>query len=118
MSLAQCYTSDMASPIMQTSVRSGGLECYIRFDKPPLVRSLWIVQEIHLANHCATIRCGYDEIFWPRFRRAVICVVEKTELPMQGFSDKAVKLNRLMESFPESNFDLSVYISTLCRSSR
>jgi hypothetical protein len=78
----------------------------------PWFGRLWIVQEIHLANHRATIQCGYDEISWPRFRRALICVLEKTELPSQEFSDKAVKLNRLMEYFPESNFDSLIYLST------
>ncbi|KAM0811959.1 putative WW domain-containing protein [Seiridium cardinale] len=35
-------------------------------------RRLWVLQEIQLASKYSIIKCGVDEISWPRFRRAVI----------------------------------------------
>ncbi|KAF2125653.1 hypothetical protein P153DRAFT_299422 [Dothidotthia symphoricarpi CBS 119687] len=33
---------------------------------------LWIMQEIHLANHHAIVKCGTEETLWYRLRRAVV----------------------------------------------
>jgi hypothetical protein len=44
-------------------------------------KRLWIWQEIQLANSEAVLQCGRDRSDWDVFRRAVILLYEKLELP-------------------------------------
>lgn len=41
---------------------------------------LWIFQEIQLANARSVFQCGFDEIAWPMFRSAVLCLKEKNQV--------------------------------------
>ncbi|GAB1314452.1 Heterokaryon incompatibility protein 6, OR allele [Madurella fahalii] len=41
---------------------------------------LWIFQEIQLANSRSVLQCGFDEIPWPMFRSAVLCLKEKNQV--------------------------------------
>ncbi|KAI3320241.1 HET-domain-containing protein [Xylariaceae sp. AK1471] len=40
---------------------------------------LWVVQELHLGSAKSIIKCGNEEIPWPLFRRAIICIEEKDQ---------------------------------------
>ncbi|KAI1488552.1 heterokaryon incompatibility protein-domain-containing protein [Biscogniauxia mediterranea] len=42
---------------------------------------IWVVQEIHLANSAAVVHCGHQTITWEVFRRAVMCLAVKRNLP-------------------------------------
>ncbi|KAI0592860.1 heterokaryon incompatibility protein-domain-containing protein [Biscogniauxia sp. FL1348] len=42
---------------------------------------IWVVQEIHLANSAAVMHCGRQTISWAVFRRAVMCLAVKRNLP-------------------------------------
>jgi hypothetical protein len=51
----------------------------------PWFDRLWIWQEIQLANDKAIIVCGYEDITWKDFRKAVTCISTKAE----GSSDSS-----------------------------
>ncbi|KAI0155156.1 HET-domain-containing protein [Xylariaceae sp. FL1272] len=38
---------------------------------------LWVVQEIQLGNSKTILKCGRDEMPWPHFRRAIVCMGAK-----------------------------------------
>ncbi|KAI8631090.1 HET-domain-containing protein [Xylariaceae sp. FL1651] len=40
---------------------------------------LWVVQELQLGNAESIIKCGSEEIPWPLFRRAVLCIHYKPD---------------------------------------
>ena len=42
---------------------------------------LWCWQEINLSSRHTIIQCGHDQIRWTVFRRAVLCIHNKEELP-------------------------------------
>ncbi|KAK0644547.1 heterokaryon incompatibility protein-domain-containing protein [Cercophora newfieldiana] len=44
---------------------------------------LWVVQEVNLAGTRAMVQCGDDEVPWAMFRRAVLCLSTKYNLPTQ-----------------------------------
>lgn len=48
----------------------------------PWFERLWVTQEVQLANPRATMHCGYDQIPWSQFRRALNCLAEKENLPL------------------------------------
>jgi hypothetical protein len=42
---------------------------------------LWILQEVQLASFLTVIQCGHDQIPWPIFRRALMCLKFKKYVP-------------------------------------
>ncbi|RYO87695.1 hypothetical protein DL766_009692 [Monosporascus sp. MC13-8B] len=44
----------------------------------PWFARLWVLQEAQLANNDSIVKCGEDEVPWPPFRRAVLCLQRKT----------------------------------------
>jgi Heterokaryon incompatibility protein (HET) len=89
------------------------------FNRPWFDR-LWVTQEIHLANHRATMQCGYDQISWQHFRRAAMCTFAKRDIPLQEFSGRASELGSLMQYFPASSFYslLRIAANRLCSDPR
>ncbi len=43
----------------------------------PYMKRLWIVQELTAASVKSVIKCGDEEISWPLFRRAILCIYSK-----------------------------------------
>jgi len=78
---------------------------------------VWVVQEVNLANTRAIIQCGADATLWVMFRRAVLCLSTKHNLPTQDTSirseiatvvglanyDAATAHTRLVESIEDRN---------------
>ncbi|KAK9415912.1 putative Heterokaryon incompatibility domain-containing protein [Seiridium unicorne] len=50
-------------------------------------RRLWVLQEIQLASKYSIIKCGVNEISWPRFRRAVTLPVQRSLTRPGGISN-------------------------------
>jgi hypothetical protein len=46
---------------------------------------LWVLQEAQLASSESVVKCGHDEVPWPLFRRAVLCLVRRTKGLPRGF---------------------------------
>ncbi|RYP30972.1 hypothetical protein DL767_005979 [Monosporascus sp. MG133] len=67
---------------------------YHLFARPWFSR-LWVLQEAQLANESSVVKCGEDEVTWPVFRRAVICLNAKSNGPSRG-------LRRLLRYADES----------------
>ncbi|KAI0551240.1 heterokaryon incompatibility protein-domain-containing protein [Xylaria curta] len=42
---------------------------------------VWVIQEIQLANHHAVIQCGTEEISWSNFRKAIVTLWNKNNMP-------------------------------------
>ncbi|CAM1511935.1 Fc.00g094480.m01.CDS01 [Cosmosporella sp. VM-42] len=47
----------------------------------PWFGRLWVLQEVQLSNHKAKMQGGLHEISWQRFRRAIVCLEAKRNLP-------------------------------------
>jgi hypothetical protein len=54
----------------------------------PWFERQWVFQEIQLANSRATLQCGYDEIPWSLFRRAMICLRNKEGIPLRDLRER------------------------------
>lgn len=48
---------------------------------------LWCWQEINLSSRHTIMKCGFDELLWTVFRRAVLCVHNKERLPSVNFRE-------------------------------
>ncbi|KAJ4226179.1 hypothetical protein NW759_004765 [Fusarium solani] len=53
---------------------------------------LWVLQEIQLSNHKAVMQCGMNQISWQRFRRAMVCLESKRNLPQVVIFSKLPRL--------------------------
>ncbi|KAK3324560.1 heterokaryon incompatibility protein-domain-containing protein [Cercophora scortea] len=53
---------------------------------------VWVVQEINLANARAVVQCGGDCIPWVVFRRAVLCLSTKFNLPSQELRSEVASI--------------------------
>lgn len=53
---------------------------------------VWVLQEIQLSNHKAVMQCGMDQISWQRFRRAMVCLESKRNLPPSVIFSKLPRL--------------------------
>ncbi|KAI0856780.1 heterokaryon incompatibility protein-domain-containing protein [Xylaria cubensis] len=42
---------------------------------------VWVIQEIQLANYHAVIQCGAEEISWSNFRKAIVTLWNKNNMP-------------------------------------
>ncbi|KAK7957721.1 HET-domain-containing protein [Apiospora saccharicola] len=51
------------------------------FDRPWFWR-LWVIQEIHIGNLNASLKCGAHEMTWLQFRHAIICLIPKNPPPI------------------------------------
>lgn len=49
---------------------------------------LWVTQEIQLANSHALVVCGHDFVLWSRFRRGLIAIGDKRNLPLPELQAK------------------------------
>ncbi|KAI1137528.1 heterokaryon incompatibility protein-domain-containing protein [Hypoxylon sp. FL0543] len=56
---------------------------------------LWIRQEVMLAEATAVVQCGFYQVPWPPFRRALVCLYQKPR-PKTPFDEK---LNNRLLSF-------------------
>ncbi|KJZ75174.1 hypothetical protein HIM_05368 [Hirsutella minnesotensis 3608] len=56
-------------------------------DRPWFYR-LWCWQEIKLGSQRAFLQCGKDEIMWPSFWKAILCLHNKDEIPSNDFREK------------------------------
>lgn len=60
-------------------------------------KRLWILQEIALANRFAVVQCGGDIIPFALFRRSVICLYGKNNLPFKGLRQLVLEAVRISE---------------------
>lgn len=58
------------------------------FISRPWFERLWIWQEIQLANHRAVMQCGDEETSWSAFRRVILCLFPKKDLPSSDFQER------------------------------
>ncbi|KAH7142747.1 heterokaryon incompatibility protein-domain-containing protein [Dactylonectria estremocensis] len=72
----------------------------------PYFSRLWVVQEIHLSNHKAVVQCGPHQITWQRFRRAILCLMWKRNLPHSISSSKLPLLGTFCYHFEVVNFPI------------
>ena len=90
--------------------------CHIQLNEPTwqaimsiLERSwfyrLWCWQEVNLSSRHTIIQCGFDEVRWTVFRRAVLCIHNKNKLPDIVFRERCRHISLLTanaEVFPMS----------------
>jgi hypothetical protein len=63
-----------------------------------LFSRLWVYQEIQLANSTRTlIQCGHDEVLWYHFRRALLCLRHKRQLPAPELHTALISMDALAE---------------------
>lgn len=72
----------------------------------PYFRRLWVVQEVHLSNHKAAVQCGPHQITWQRFRRAILCLMWKRNLPHSISLSKLPLLGTFCYYFEGVNFPI------------
>ncbi|KAK6069176.1 hypothetical protein SCUP234_10824 [Seiridium cupressi] len=69
---------------------------------------LWVFQEIQLASKHSIIKCGVDEISWPRFRRAVLLVAGHSFTQFSGTSNTLYKAIALCYVAKDLQFEILV----------
>lgn len=70
----------------------------------PWFDRLWIYQEAQLANSLSFILCGADNIDWPHFRRAMMCLRDLPNVPLPPFVSRTMILERLVAPIKNLGF--------------
>jgi len=66
---------------------------------------LWVVQEILLANSLAIVQCGNSIMPWSVFRRAIICLRYKNNLPSRKLRVLAFHINPMVQDTGAYDFN-------------
>jgi hypothetical protein len=74
---------------------------------------LWIWQEIQLANSDAIVVCGEREMLWREFRKAIICLLTKQQLPTPQLRERLGAIDPLTREFHSCAFDALVDLSRM-----
>ncbi|KAF5568270.1 heterokaryon incompatibility protein [Fusarium napiforme] len=83
----------------------------------PWFHRLWTVQEAIMANRDSIMQSGDAIISWPLFRRAVICLLQKNEMPLARIS---ISVMRSVAKYPIGatlEHTLDAYQARLCSDS-
>ncbi|KAI8623268.1 heterokaryon incompatibility protein-domain-containing protein [Xylariaceae sp. FL1651] len=76
---------------------------------------VWVIQEIQLANHHALIQCGTHEISWSNFRKAMVTLWNKNNMPSILPRSKLAFVEELTKNLKQAS---SLQILRLARNRR
>ncbi|KAG8164356.1 hypothetical protein KVR01_006274 [Diaporthe batatas] len=70
----------------------------------PYFTRVWIIQELHLSNHCTIVQCGSDSVTWVNLRKAIKCFPTKRSFPYTGDRDATAVVRQLADYDPRGPY--------------